>query len=292
MIATAPPQVSGLFGVPPQVFSRSPASRRPAATGPASAAPSPVAGRMGGPLGGSMRAPFDYAAALRAMAGNQGQPSRTQMIAGTVGDILATAGGGRASFLPGLQAQRHEQAQRLNAANRQVLDWQQADWARQNAADLSASAPFTIGRSRLQFDPATGQTDALYTGPEDFDLYAAGLGLQPGTEDYFNAVEDYVLRSNGPSAFTRDVQLDDHRTGNDLRLEGVRQSNRIGLEDHRQGNRIELRGVPQARSAPAPRASRRADDIPTVNSPDEARRLPPGSQFRTRDGRTMRVPAR
>lgn len=31
-------------------------------------------------------------------------------------------------------------------------------------------------------------------------------------------------------------------------------------------------------------------DIPTVASPEEARRLPPGSQFRTPDGRTMRVP--
>lgn len=31
-------------------------------------------------------------------------------------------------------------------------------------------------------------------------------------------------------------------------------------------------------------------DIPTVSSPDEAKRLPPGSQFRTPDGRVMRVP--
>lgn len=33
-------------------------------------------------------------------------------------------------------------------------------------------------------------------------------------------------------------------------------------------------------------------DIPTVNSPEEARSLPPGSQFKTPDGRIMRVPAK
>lgn len=32
------------------------------------------------------------------------------------------------------------------------------------------------------------------------------------------------------------------------------------------------------------------ENIPTINSPDEARRLPPGTQFRTPDGRVMRVP--
>lgn len=321
MIAASPTRVSGIFGAPPfparqaqprpmepagQPFRPAPASPPQGVFGANSLVATPEqeaeTERLSqmypdaGPLGGSMRQPFDYAAAMAALAGNQAQPSRSQMIAGTVGDMLAGASGGQATFLPSLQAQRQAQSHRLDAANRQVLDWQQADWARQNAADLNAAAPFTIGRSRLQFDPASGQTDALYTGPEDFDHYAERLGLQPGTEDYYNAVEDYVLRANGPSAFDRYVQLDDHRTGNDIRVEGVRQSNRVGLEDHRQGNRIELRGIPQARSAPAPRSRRSggaggSDRIPTVRNRAEASRLPPGTQFRTPEGRTMRVPA-
>ena len=39
-----------------------------------------------------------------------------------------------------------------------------------------------------------------------------------------------------------------------------------------------------------PRQIGGGQDMPTISSPDEARRLPPGTQFRTPDGRVMRVP--
>lgn len=49
--------------------------------------------------------------------------------------------------------------------------------------------------------------------------------------------------------------------------------------------------APRTRGGAAPTAPG-AGRIPTASSPEEARRLPPGSQFRTPDGRVMRVPAR
>lgn len=118
---------------------------------------------------------------------------------------------------------------------------------------LHASRPFTIGRNRLQFDPATGQTTTLYDGQEDFEIYAERHGLVPGTEAYERAIEDYILRSSGPSAHDRDLELDDHRTENDRELEGYRQENRLGLEGVRQDNRLQLRRTPPAR-APSSRS--------------------------------------
>lgn len=244
-----------------------------------------------GPLGVSMRQPFDYKQAYTGLLGDQRGPGTARRIAAYVAAALGNP--------YGLQAQQQQalgQAQRRNTANEALINWQREDWERQNAADLAASAPFTIGRSRLQFNPGTGETQALYTGPEDFDLYAQGLGLEPGSEEYFRAVEDYVLRSSGPSAFERDLELDDHRTANDAGLEGLRQNNRVSLEGLRHGNRVSLRGIPQARAPSVPRPtgsrSQSGGNLPVVSSPADASRLPPGSQFRTPDGRVMRVPAR
>jgi hypothetical protein len=98
-----------------------------------------------------------------------------------------------------------------------------------------------------------------YRQPTDGEQYAAAQGFEPGSPEYATALQDYTLRGNGPTAFGFDRQLDDVRTGNDIRLEGTRQTgrlgleglrqqNRMGLEGARQGNRLQLRTVPQARA--------------------------------------------
>lgn len=111
-------------------------------------------------------------------------------------------------------------------------------------SNLEASRPFTIGRDRLQYDPTTGNVDVLFNGPEDFEIYAQTRGLEPGSEEYFQAAEDFVLRSSGPSAHQRRLDLDDYRTANDRSLEGYRQQNRVDLENTRQDHRVGLRGTP------------------------------------------------
>lgn len=251
------PAMAGPGAMPPPMVS---APNMPPPEQPAQ--PDILASRLpqAGPLGGSMRQPFDYARAKETlMPAEQERPGTLRRIAQIAGPMLLAASGRGdiAQMLIQQQAgQRQARATQTADAQRQLLDWQRNDYEAQRDADLKAADPFTIGRDRLQFDPASGAVSTLYDGPEDFEQYAAELDLVEGSPEYFQAVEDFVLRSSGPSAHVRDLELDDHRTGNDRQLEGLRHSNRLGLEGVRQGNRVQLRGVPQARTPAAPRSAR------------------------------------
>lgn len=245
------------------------------------------------PLGGSMRQGFDYEAAMQRLTGDKPKQSPWAIAAAVIGDALIQNSGGRPFAVQHLVSQRQGYQDRQMDAQRLLTDWQYRDYARQNEADLNASAPFTIGRDRVQYNPATGQTGVLFDGPEDFELYARELGLEPGTDNYFRAVEDYVLRSSGPSAHSRDLSLDDYRTGNDRELEALRFGNRQKLEGLRQNNRLETirsRPAPVARGGGRTEAGQGGDGLPVVSSPADAARLPKGTRFRTPDGRVKVVP--
>lgn len=243
----------------------------------------------GGPLGASMRQPFDYDAAMKALTGEYKKPNGWQIAAAIVGDTAANMSGRQGSAIDSILGRKNAHAQRQFEAAKQIMSWQQGDYAAQRDADLRAANPFTIGRDRVQFDPRSGKSSVLFDGAEDFELYAEGLGLEPGSEDYFNAVEDFILRGSGPSAYERDVSLDDHRTGNDRGLEGYRQENRLEMERARQGNRLGMEGARQdnrmtLRQTPsAGRAGGAA--IQAVSTPAEAQKLKPGTRYRTPDGK-------
>lgn len=157
-------------------------------------------------------------------------------VIGSIGDVLA----GNPIYLNS-KLQR-QQMEREDARLQQQRQWQIED------RDWKAGQPeyFMSGRDRVRFNPQTGQSEVVYDGTEDFDQYAATLGLQPGTDEYFTAVQDYVLRGNGPSALGYDKQLDDYRTANDK-----------SLDDYRTGNRVKVRGVPTWRDR-NPRPARAA----------------------------------
>lgn len=191
---------------------------------------------------------FDYKAAFKQMLPQQTHMSTREKIAMALSGIGAAFSGNQnvsdmilRSTLARRQADRTQEQQAANMIARMQHD----DWARQNGADLRAAAPFTIGRDRLRYDPATGQTTSIYHGPAEFETYAQSLGLQPGTPKYNQAAQDYVLRGNGPTALANDQALDDYRTGNRRTLENQRQGNRVSLEGIRQGNRRDLEGVRQ-----------------------------------------------
>ena len=139
---------------------------------------------------------------------------------------------------------RQQQAAQEEAKLQQQRDWdiQDRDW--------KASQPdyFMSGRDRVRYNPRTGAAEVVYDGTEDFEQYAQTMGIEPGTDKYFTAVQDYVLRGNGPTAYGFDKQLDDHRTANDKRL-----------DDYRTGNRVKVRSQPTWRdrnpAAPRPRAT-------------------------------------
>lgn len=189
------------------------------------------------PLGGSMREPFNYDQAMQALLPPEPQHSKTHNTLMTALDVAAAmmAGAAGQPYTSGLAAQRKERSNRSYEANTLVQGWKHGDWQNQNEADLKAADPFTIGRDRLAYNPATGQTDNLFHGPADWEAFAASKGLTPGSPEYFNAVDDYVLRSAGPSATQNFKALDDHRTENDKSLESLQSSHRRGLEVLRQG---------------------------------------------------------
>jgi len=167
-------------------------------------------------------------------------------VVGSIGDSLA----GRPIYM-NAKAQQ-EQAARDEAWRQQQRQWQIED------RDWKAGQPeyFMSGRDRVRFNPLNGQSEVVYDGTEDFDQYAATLGLQPGTEEYFTAVQDYVLRGNGPSALGYDKQLDDYRTANDKTL-----------DDYRTGNRVKVRGVPTWRDRnPTPSRARNAQRRPRATN--------------------------
>lgn len=246
----------------------------------------------GGPLGNSMRQPFDYDAALAKLVGEKPKIKDWQKVAGVIGDALVMNQGGQPYVMKSLMGRQEAYQDRLRKAQETLLGWQHNDYAAQRDADLRAANPFSSGRDRVQYDPATGQARVIYDGPEDFETYAEELSLEPGTDEYFAAVEDYVLKGNGPTAHGRDLELDDHRTSNDRSLESYRYGNRVGLEKMRQGNRQGMVDYRNANPAPArPRVSGAPrDKIVTVSSPAEARKLPKGTKFRTPDGKIKVVP--
>lgn len=297
----------GIFGAKPTgVMQQNAEPQRPQGLnaapglGDMNGAQPPAAPMQQGPLGGSMREPFDYEKAMAVL--NPPKPERDTFlkIADVAAPILMGMAGNQAGANAAIARQherRRSENQRQSEVAKQLVEWRYKDWERQNEADLRAADPFTIGRDRVQYDPGTGTANVVYDGAEDFELYADKLGLEPGSDDYFTAVEDYILRGSGPSAHGRDMDMDDHRTSNDEGLERLRYGNRVNLEnlrqqnrgrseDQRQGNRVTLRQTPTA----GRRASPRRDSVPVVRTPAEARRLPSGTRFKTPTGQYKVAP--
>ena len=146
-----------------------------------------------------------------------------------------------------------------------------------------AAANLNPGDQRVFGNPNAG--GSVYQAPTAAEQYAGSLGEVPQTPGYRTALQDYTLRASGPTAYGFDTRLDDYRTDNDMSLENLRQRNRMSMEGVRQGNRTQLRGTPTYRDThpPAPRGGR--ENIPTVQTPAEARALPPGTKYRTPDGK-------
>lgn len=113
------------------------------------------------------------------------------------------------------------------------------------AQEYEQSKPqfFMSGEDRVSYNPVNGESQMVYDAPEDFQLYADQMGFEPGSDDYNDAMADYVLRTSGPTA----------QTGRQY-LENLRQQNRLAVEGQRQKNRLQLRSTPTYSQA-NPRAS-------------------------------------
>jgi hypothetical protein len=99
--------------------------------------------------------------------------TRTQSILGTLGDMLATAGGGQATFLPGLR-------QRAMLEEQRGLQVQQAKQERDNAMQ-----DWIARQAWERANPAPQQ-------PTEFDRALLGAGIQPGSREAVAAYRDRV----------------------------------------------------------------------------------------------------
>lgn len=160
------------------------------------------------------------------------------IILGALADAFAAAGGGQPTFGPMMMRRKElEHRTALEDAlwqRRHSQERQETEADRQ--ARLNDPQYFTAGNDRVRYDPASGQSNVLYHGPMDAENYATALGYDPGTDDYRTALQDYTLKSWGPTA----------------------NEGRMGLEGERQSNRIQLRGMPTYaqthKAPPRPRA--------------------------------------
>ena len=256
------PQGLGFFGVPrfgAQAMGDTPVGPSPASA-PASgfpALPAPVVGGFGPPAGGIPNnqgspislMPLDMPLQKPIMPEAQPGPEFVPMaplpgiapkkpgffgkggagwdVIGTIGDALSAAGGGRPAYWPMKIHQRQQQAEwdRQDALRRQDRQWAVDD------RDYKANRPryFASGRDQVEYDPATDMARVIYDGPADFEEYASTLGLEPGTDEYNEAVQDFQLRGNGPTAQAGRREMETLRQGNRVSLEGVRQQNRAAL---------------------------------------------------------------
>ncbi|MCW6529738.1 hypothetical protein NED98_05720 [Sphingomonas sp. MMSM20] len=139
------------------------------------------------------------------------------------------------------------------ARQRDKLEWQrdqmklmqQHQWHLDDR-DFEANKPVIRNTSNeiVRVDPRTGSAQMLYKGSLPAEDYAQGLGFEAGSPEYNSAMQDYVLRANGPTAFQNNTDLEGVKQDNRVSLENTRQGNRVSLEGVRQQNRIGLRGVP------------------------------------------------
>ena len=159
-----------------------------------------------------------------------GTISTPRRIAGIVSDALAGMTGQPPRFAQYVQQFQRDQSGRVDAWRKaqhdNALQVRDRAWSLEDA-QRKANAPdyFMSGQDRVKFDPATGSASVVYDAPDPYENYASALGYAPGTPEYTKAMQDYVLRSSGPTAFDYDTQLDDLRTTNDMRLDDRRTVN-------------------------------------------------------------------
>lgn len=176
--------------------------------------------------------PGDFAAPRQVKPNFFGQGGMGSLLMGYLGDALR----GNNAFAQSVNQQR---------------EWDRADALyRQKLADERNAPRYLSGNTdQVVYDPATKQTQVIYDAPSLMEQYAGALGFKPGDEGYNAAVQDYVLRSQGPTAYGNRVNFEEARQDNRLEMEGARQGNRVALEGVRQGNRLTLKQTPGASQA-------------------------------------------
>lgn len=206
----------------------------------------------------------DYAAMLRESLGPRPELHGLRKVASILGPALMAASGnqaGASQMIASLRAPQDDYDRQSRALGMEAIKWRRDD----DLAQQKRNEPryFSGREDQVRYDPTSGTSERVYDAPQDFEDYGAASGNEPGTPEYFKAVEDYVLRGNGPSAFKYNRDL-----------EAVKNAQRITLEGERQRNRSALRGLPTYRDthpAPARATAPRTKARPTATGPNGQR---------------------
>ena len=163
-----------------------------------------------------------------------GEGGTGRNIVGAIADAVLQMNGARPIWGPAMQEKRqmaYAQQQRQAEWDRQDAQRQQDHQYALEDRDWKAKQKrfFSSGRDQIAYDPVTGESQVVYDGPTDFEEYANLMNLEPGSDEYNEAMQDYVLRANGPTALAGRQEMETQRQGNRVSLEGVRQSNRAAL---------------------------------------------------------------
>ena len=238
-------------------------------------------------------------------------------VVGTIGDALSNLTGGPMVYQQAKLRQHNELLQQAQVAREEQRRQQDRTWhVEDRDALLNKPEYFMSGRDRVKFDPASGQSAVVYDGPEDYQTYAQTIGLNPDSPDYTGAVQDYVLKGNGPTSQAARRALDTQRN---MQRVALRATPTYAQTHPRPRSGGGGGGAPKSASAviaplllkmaqggtltPAEQSAMAyakggsgrgrggggggvsaSTGLPVVRSPAEARQLPKGSKFQTPDG--------
>lgn len=232
--------------------------------------------------------------------------SKGQVLAGILGDALAGAAGRPGQFAEMMKEHNQQEATRGN----ELVRWQLE--RRGKREDALQPRMEEVGDAVGWLDPAARSFDPIYQKAQPFEAYARAQGLEPGTPEYAHAVEDYRLGSWSDPAmenrlglestrqgYRRDLQDDrltvtrrgqDLSHGDRVRGQGINRQNNIRSTGQSNTNNIRSTQASRANNAQSNntrlRTAKRVSGGPVlVNTPEEARALPPGTMFMTPDGR-------
>lgn len=135
--------------------------------------------------------------------------STTKGKIGLLGHALMAAGSSPFKALGegliGIRADQREQMK--SAADQRYRQAQIAEMERKaNEPEVKV-----VGNNIVRFGRGGQNPESIYTAPMEAERYAGSLGLVRGSPEYERAVQDYVLRSNGPTALDADQEMADYR---------------------------------------------------------------------------------
>lgn len=274
----------GYFGVDPIASPILGMAQNPGSVMAAPLAPAKPKVNLGGVLADALSGfagQPGQSAPLRASVAGPGyeKPRGWKLAAGIFADAMSGLAGQPGQFAPMMERRRQEQT--AFERGEEQYRRRRSDELADRMAEANKPQFFSGNEDRIAYDPTTGTTRTLYDAPTDAETYANTLGYEPATPQYGQAIQDYVLRSNGPTAFESrfglEAQRNDGRQALQTERLGVTQrgqdlANSRGIRGQDIASRDRQRGQ-DMRPKPKPKAIGGAGDGAIARNPKTGERM-------------------